>query len=166
MQTRNLIASFTLGITLAAIPVLQSHASQENTPDLYSFTGYNSTGEKISINYSTTSFIGKPSFQYKDQKQTLNFAGDEIRTVETEIGTLVTVTIKKTVTIQKTEDGDYTTFSLLIPRIKIGIGEEVKVVTNGITTFNRFSTIPQLNQQQKQIYTIINLKGTAQFVLF
>ncbi|MEH2302654.1 MAG: hypothetical protein V7K88_27650 [Nostoc sp.] len=161
MQTRNLIASFTLGITLAAIPVSQSHALEENTPDLYSFTGYNLKGDKVSINYSTTSFIGKPSFQYKDQKQTLNFEGEkQIRTVETEIGTLVTVTIKQTV------NGEYTTFSLLIPRVKIGLGEEVKIVTNGITTLNRFSTIPQSNQQQKQLYTVINLKGTARFVLF
>ena len=63
MQTRNLIASLTLGISLAAIPVLQSHAQVEQTPNLYNFTGYNSKGEKVSINYSTSSFIGKPLFK-------------------------------------------------------------------------------------------------------
>lgn len=123
MQTRNLIASFTLGITLAAIPVLQSHA-QEQTPNLYNFTGYNSKGDKVTINYSTSSFTGKPLFNYQEQKQTLNFAGDEIRTVDTEIGTLVTVTIKKTV------DTGNTTFSLLIPRVNLGSSIEVKFMNN------------------------------------
>ncbi|WP_375510789.1 hypothetical protein [uncultured Nostoc sp.] len=160
MQTRNLIASFTLGITLAAIPVLQSHAQEQRTPNLYNFTGYNSKGEKVSVNYSTSSFTGKPLFNYQEQKQTLNFAGDEIRTVDTEIGTLVTVTIKKTV------DTGNTTFSLLIPRVNLGSSNEVKVETKGITTTNRFSVIPQFNQGQKQIYTTIHLKGTAQAVAF
>ncbi|MEH2135656.1 hypothetical protein [Nostoc sp.] len=160
MQTRNLIASFALGIALVAIPVLKSHALEEKTPDLYNLIGYNSKGDKVSINYSTSSITGKPLFSYQDRKQTLNFQGDEIRTVETEIGTLVTVTIKKTV------DTGSTTFSLLIPHINLGYDNEVKIVTDGITTLNRFSTIPQFNQGQKQIYTIIHLKGTAQAVAF
>jgi hypothetical protein len=160
MQTRNLIASFALGIALTAIPVLQSHALEEKTPNLYNFTGYNSKGDKVSINYSTSSITGKPLFNYQEQKQTLNFQGDEIRTVETEIGTLVTVTIKKTV------DTSFTTFSLLIPHVNLRYSNEVKIVTNGITTLNRFSTIPQFNQGQKQTYTIIHLKGTAQAVNF
>ncbi|MEH1943589.1 MAG: hypothetical protein V7L01_25680 [Nostoc sp.] len=160
MQTRNLIASFTLGITLAAIPVLQSHAQEERTPNLYNFTGYNSKGEKVSINYSTSSFTGKPLFNYQEQKQTLNFTGNDIRTVDTEIGTLVTVTIKKTV------DTGNTTFTLLIPRVNLGNNIEAKVETKGITTTNRFSVIPQFNQGQKQTYTTIHLKGTAQAVAF
>ncbi|MEH2326745.1 MAG: hypothetical protein V7K32_24915 [Nostoc sp.] len=160
MQTRNLITSLTLGITLAAIPVLQSHAQVARTPNLYNFTGYNSNGNKVSINYSTSSITGKPFFNYQEQKQTLNFGGDEIRTVDTEIGTLVTVTIKKTV------DTGNTTFTLLIPRINLGNNNEAKVETKGITTKNRFSVIPQFNQGQQQNYTTILLKGTAQAVAF
>ena len=152
--------SFALGITLTAIPVLQSHALEEKTPNLYHLTGYNLKNEKVSINYSTSSITGKPLFNYQDQKQTLNFQGDEIRTVETEIGTLITVTLKKTVNTGST------TFSLLIPHINLGYSNEVKIVTNGITTFNRFSTIPQFNQGQKQTYKIIRLTGTAQAVAF
>lgn len=154
MQTRNLLASFTFGITLAAIPVLQSYA-QEAVPNSYQFQGNN-----LSITYDTTSFTGEPCFNYRDRKQTLNFAGDQIRTVDTEIGTLVTVTIKKTV------DTGNTTFTLLIPRVNLGNNNEVKVETKGITTTNRFSVIPLFNQGQKQTYTTINLKGTAQSVAF
>ncbi|MEH2261931.1 hypothetical protein [Nostoc sp.] len=69
-------------------------------------------------------------------------------------------------TIKKTVDTGSTTFSLLIPHINLGYDNEVKIVTDGITTLNRFSTIPQFNQEQKQIYTIIHLKGTAQAVAF
>jgi hypothetical protein len=155
MQTRNLITSFTLGITLAAIPVLQSHA-QEAVPNSYQFQGNN-----LSITYDTTSFTGEPRFNYRDRKRTLNFAGDEIRTVDTEIGTLVTVTINK-----KTVDTGDTTFTLLIPRVNLGSSNEVKVETKGITTTNRFFVIPQFNQGQKQTYTTINLKGTAQAIAF
>ncbi|BBD65945.1 hypothetical protein NIES4072_03760 [Nostoc commune NIES-4072] len=161
MLTRNLITSFTLGITLAAIPILQSQAQVQRTPNLYNFTGYNSKGEKVAtINYSTSSFTGKPLFNYQQQKETLNFTGDEIRTVDTEIGTLVTVTIKKTI------DTGNTTFTLLIPRVNLGNNIEAKVETKGITTTNRFSVIPQFNQGQKQTYTTINLRGTAQSVAF
>lgn len=160
MQTRNLITSLTLGITLAAIPVLQSHAQVQITPNLYNFTGYNSKGEKVSVNYSTSSFTGKPLFNYQEQKETLNFTGNEIRTVDTEIGTLVTVTIKKTV------DTGNTTFTLLIPRVNLGNNIEAKVATKGIITTNRFSVIPQFNQGQQQTYTTINLRGTAQSVAF
>jgi hypothetical protein len=71
-----------------------------------------------------------------------------------------------TVTIKKTVDTGFTTFSLLIPHVNLGYSNEVKIVTNGITTLNRFSTIPQFNQGQKQTYTIIHLKGTAQAVNF
>ncbi|MCC5645073.1 hypothetical protein LC607_19445 [Nostoc sp. CHAB 5824] len=160
MQTRNLIASFGLGITLAAIPVLQSHALEEKIPNLYNFTGYNFKGDKVNVNYSTSSITGKPLFSYQEQKQTLNFTGDQIRTVDTEIGTLVTVTIKKTV------DTGNTTFTLLIPRVNLGYSNEVKIETKGITTTNRFSVIPQFNQGQKQTYTTIHLKGTGQAVAF
>jgi len=154
MQTRNLIGSFTLGMLLTAIPVLSANASA--VPDLYQFQGKN-----VSITYSTTSFTGKPLFTYKDQQQTLNFTGNEqIRSVETEIGTLVTVTIRKTV------DTGSTLFTLVLPRVNLENSNSAPVETKGITTTNRFSVIPQFNQGQTQTYTIIPLTGTAQSVAF
>lgn len=155
MQTRNFIGSFTLGMLLTAIPVLSANAS-EAVPNLYQFQGKN-----ISITYSTTSFIGKPLFTYKDKQQTLNFTGNEqIRSVETEIGTLVTVTIRQTV------DNGNTLFTLLLPRVKLGNSNSATVGTKGITTTNLFSVIPKFNQGQRQTYTTIDLTGTAQVVAF
>ncbi|MFN6482951.1 MULTISPECIES: hypothetical protein [unclassified Nostoc] len=155
METRNLIGSFTLGILLTAIPVLSAKAS-EAVPNLYQFRGKN-----ISITYSTTSIDGKPRLTYKDQQQILNFEGDkQIRSVETEIGTLVTVTIRKTV------DTDNTVFTLILPRINLGKSNSVPVETKGIRTTNLFSVIPKFNQGQRQTYTTIHLTGIAQAVAF
>ncbi|MEH1829902.1 MAG: hypothetical protein V7L22_31960 [Nostoc sp.] len=155
MQTRNLIGSFTLGMLLTAIPVLSAKAS-EAVPDFYQFQGKN-----VNITYSTTSFTGKPLFTYKDKQQTLNFTGNEqIRTVETEIGTLVTVTIRQTV------DTGNTLFTLIVPRVNLGNSQSATVETKGITTTNRFSAIAKFNQGQIQTYTIIPLTGTAQAVAF
>ncbi|MBN3926062.1 hypothetical protein, partial [Nostoc sp. NMS4] len=151
MQTTNLIGSFTLGMLLTAIPVLSAKAS-EAVPNLYQLRCKN-----ISITYSTTSFGGKPLFTYRDQQQTLNFQGtDEIRSVETEIGTLVTVTIRKTV------DTGNTVFTLILPRVNLGKSNSAPVEIKAITTTNLFSVIPKFNQGQRQTYTTINLIGTAQ----
>jgi len=155
MQTKNLIGSFTLSILLTTIPVLSANAS-EAVPNLYQFQGKN-----VSITYSTTSFIGKPLLTYKDKQQTLNFTGNEqIRSVETEIGTLVSVTIRKTV------DTGNTVFTLLLPRVNLGNSNSAPVETKGITTTNLFSVIPKFNQGQRQTYTTIPLTGTAQSVAF
>ncbi|MEH2025888.1 hypothetical protein [Nostoc sp.] len=155
MQTTNLIGSFTLGMLLTAIPVLSAKAS-EAVPNLYQLQCKN-----ISITYSTTSFGGKPLFTYKDKQQILNFQGtDEIRSVETEIGTLVTVTIRKTV------DTGNTVFTLILPRINLGKSNSAPVEIKGITTTNLFSVIPKFNQGQRQTYTTIHLTGTAEAVAF
>jgi hypothetical protein len=147
-------------MTLTAISVMPSYA-EITTPNLYNLSGCNQRGSKVKVTYSTSSFTGKPLFNYQDQEQTLNFTGDEIRTKESEIGTLVTVTIRKTV------DTGSTTFSLLIPRINLQKSyESVSIETKGITTINRFSPIPKFNFGQIQTYTITPLKGTAQSVAF
>ena len=67
-----------------------SQAAQ--TPNLYQLSG-----KHLNITYSTTGIDGKPHFSYQDLQQTLSFTGDQIRGVVTEIGTLVSVTIRMTV---------------------------------------------------------------------
>ncbi|MBD2437581.1 hypothetical protein H6G69_12310 [Nostoc sp. FACHB-110] len=137
------------------MPVQSSHAQIAKVPTLYELQNH-----EIKVTYSTTSFVGKPLLNYQDQQQKLQFSGDEIRTTDTEIGQLVTVTIYKTV------DTGSVTFSLLIPDVNLGNTNEAKIVTNGITTVNRFSTIPVLNQGQRQTYKVTPLFGTAKAVVF
>ncbi|MBD2495794.1 hypothetical protein H6G75_15830 [Nostoc sp. FACHB-280] len=134
---------------------MPSHAQEAKIPTLYQLQN-----PQIKVTYSTTSFTGKPLLDYKDRQQTLHFSGDEIRTTETEIGQLVTVTIRRTV------DTGSTTFSLLLPAVNLGQRNEAKIETKGIVTINRFSPIPAFNQGQTQTYIVTPLSGTAKAVVF
>ncbi len=132
-----------------------SAARPVNTPDLYQLHG-----DQLHITYSTTSIDGKPRFDYQDASQTLAFEGDQIRTITTEIGTLVTVTICMTI------DRGSTTFTLLVPTVNLDPSNQVRIEAKGITTIHRFSIVPAFNQGQTELYTVSPLTGTASFVNF
>lgn len=115
-------------------------------------------GQGISISYYATSISGEPLFHYKDSHRDVRRSGTDIRRVETEIGTLVTVTIQMTV------DAGATDFTLLVPRVKMPNTTKEQVSTWGITTHNRTAFLP--GPAQLQTYAAVNLSGNAQFVLF
>jgi len=119
----------------AAAPALPIKA-----PDMYQLQG-----AQLHITYSTTSFDGKPRFVYQDA---------------TEIGTLVTVTIRMTI------DTGSTSFTLLVPTVNLGPSNHATIHTEGITTIHRFSIIPMFNQGQTELYSVSPLTGTASFVIF
>jgi len=93
---------------------------------------YDLTGGGISVIYDTTTFGGKPMLSYHDQTVSRNFVGDQIRTADTEIGTLVTVTISLT------PDSGSTTFTLLIPEVNLRASDSASISTYGITTAASF----------------------------
>ncbi len=62
------------------------------SPNLYQLQG-----QQIHVTYSTSSFDGKPRFDYQDANNSLHFVGDEIRSTSSEIGMLVSITIRKTI---------------------------------------------------------------------
>ena len=132
-----------------------SPARPVTTPDLYLLRG-----TQLHITYSTTSFDGKPRFSYQDASQTLSFEGDQIRTVITEIGMLVSVTLVTTV------DRGSTTFTLVVPTVNLPSSNEAPIYTEGITTIHRFSIAPKFDQGQTELYTITPLTGTASLVFF
>jgi hypothetical protein len=115
-------------------------------------------GDGISVSYASTSFGGKPLLSYHDQFQSKSFIGDQIRTVETEIGTLVTVTVFITV------DAGSTSFSILIPNVNLRSSDSAQISTYGITTLHRFSIFGP-PQGQSEFYTAHQLSGTASFVV-
>lgn len=125
------------------------------TPDLYQLQG-----GQIQVSYATSGIDGKPHLTYHDPHQSLSFTGDQIRTVKTEIGTLVTVTIRLTV------DSGSTSFSVLIPTVNLGSTTQANISTEGITTVHRFSLVPALNLGQTETYSVVALTGTASFVVF
>jgi hypothetical protein len=126
-----------------------------STPNLYDLHGHH-----LHITYSTTSIDGKPRFQYHDQSQALQFSGDQIRTLDSEIGTLVTVTI------HLTPDFGSTSFTLLVPKVNLDPSNHAHITTFGVTTLHRFSIAPQLDRGQTEHYTVAELSGTAALVAF
>jgi hypothetical protein len=119
---------------------------------------YDLSGHHLHITYSTSGIDGKPHFSYQDLHQTLDFSGDQIRLVETEIGALVSVTIRLTV------DTGGTSFSLLIPRVNIPGEQTVPIRTEGVTTLHKFTLVPAAGQ--RDFYTVTPLTGTARRVSF
>jgi hypothetical protein len=127
--------------------------AQANTPNQYDLTG-----EGITISYSTTSIDGKPRLRYKKGRTALDFAGDEIRTADTEVGALVSVTIAKTV------DRGFTDFSFLLPTINLTTAKQ-SFRTIGITTVVK-TTIGGPVKGPLQTYKSVDLSGIAKQVEF
>jgi hypothetical protein len=134
----------------------QGDTKQPIVPNMYELSG-----GRLNIEYSTSSFNGQPLFIYKDGTQTLKFRGSQIRTAQTEIGTLVSVTI-----LMPTDAGP-TTFTLLLPAVSMTEPSgPVQVHTYGITTVHRFFFGKATNDAATQAYTATELSGTASLVMF
>jgi len=119
------------------------------------------TGGGIMVGYTTTGIDGKPHFQYHHGAVSKSFVGlDQIQTIETELGTVVSVPIFVTI------DSGSTSFSVLIPRVNTAPGEHVAIKTEGITTTHRFSLVPAFDHGQLDGYTVTRLHGTADIVAF
>lgn len=115
----------------------------------------------LSVTYATSGIDGKPHLTYSDSGTTVNASGDEIRMQETEIGTLVSITIRRTV------DSGSAAFSLLVPLVNMeSAAAVVSVNVVGITTNHRFSPVPMMNRGQVQLGMPVVLNGTAKRVTF
>lgn len=127
----------------------------KNVPNLYDLAG-----EGITVSYSTTGIDGKPRLSYKKGRQSLSFSGKEIESLETAIGTLVTVVIANV------PDRGTTRFSLLLPAIQLPEkSRRVTVRAIGITTVTA-TTIAGPPPGVQQTYKTAGLKGSAQQVEF
>jgi hypothetical protein len=118
------------------------------------------SGHNLHVSYATTGFDGKPHLHYQDATHALDFAGDQIRAVECDLGMLVSVSIQRTV------DAGSTSFSLLVPRVTLEAGQSQPIHTEGVTTVHRFSIVPMFNRGQLDGYSVHALSGTAQFLMF
>ncbi|MDY7226047.1 hypothetical protein [Hyalangium rubrum] len=113
----------------------------------------------ITVNFSASSFSGKPLLQYKDRQREVSASGDEIRQEETEVGTLVTITL------EPDADAGALLFTVIIPRAIIFNRAEIPISTQAIYTRSRLP--PRLPvSTQLQTYEVIPLKGTAAAVDF
>ncbi|HTO80191.1 MAG TPA: hypothetical protein VMJ31_10510 [Methylocystis sp.] len=114
-------------------------------------------GDGVFVSYATTSITGTPQFAYQDANISKSFSGNAIRLAETEIGSLVSVTIALTV------DQGSTDFTLFVPQISLRLFESVPITTIGVTTVHRFSIIGPPHGQN-EFYHPVTLSGTAAFV--
>jgi hypothetical protein len=118
-------------------------------------------GGYTQITYSTTSITGQPQFHYQDHKRDVNVTGEDIRPLETEIGTLVTVML------EVIPDLHTLTVSLLVPQINLNEANESPLSTPAILTTHRTSIGgPGLVEGQVQTYEVVALEGTASLVTF
>src|SRR5262245_4512266 len=118
------------------------------------------SGKEIQVTYSSSSFAGPPLFSYRDGSINRQFSGAEIRSVRTEIGELLTVTL------EQIPDLRTVTFTLILPVVTVvpaSVGTRIHVP--GLTTTTHTTIAgPPLGQQQT--YSPVSLKGTAQAVAF
>lgn len=124
------------------------------TPNLYHLSG-----EHLHVTYSPSSIDGKPTLTYQDSHQSKSFKGNDIRTVECDLGTLVSITLRAT------PDVGSTSLSLLIPRMRITPVSVAPVRTDCVTTVHS-TPFAQAVQGQLDTYTVTSLHGTAQAVVF
>lgn len=116
-------------------------------------------GRGISITFSATSFTGQPLLHYQDGCHEVNARGDDIRQVETELGTQVTITL------EPDADAGELLLTLLIPRAQLeNEGSEVRISTEAILTRSRLPRGPAANAQL-QMYMAVPLRGRATFVV-
>jgi hypothetical protein len=120
---------------------------------------YSLQGSGITVGYGTGVASGF-GFFYQDSHQTLRFQGNEIRTLATEIGTLVTVTLNLTLEIGSV------TFTLVVPSVVLDGKTEFKpvpITTVGVVTSHRLLFFPG-SSMQTESYTPVVLTGTAEFI--
>lgn len=119
-------------------------------------------GEYTQITYSTTSITGQPQFHYQDRERDVNVTGEnDIRSLETKIGTQVTVTL------EVIPDLHTLTVTLLVPQINLDQGNESPLSTLVILTTHHTSIGgPGLVEGQLQTYEAVALEGTASLVKF
>jgi hypothetical protein len=113
------------------------------------------------VTYSTGSFGSKSNLTNQDANGSQSFSGDQVNIVQTPIGCVVTVGIRRTV------DTGSTIFSMLIPSVnQPGPGQAVPVHTHAITTGDQFSIIAGINRGQTELYKFTPLTGTANHIVF
>lgn len=123
---------------------------------------YELSGQGIDVTFLPVGAGGLAHFSYQDAHRSLQFSGDQIRTVEVaDMGTVVSVTLVLT------PDSGSTTFSVLLPQVNLDNhrGSSVAVNTDGITTHHRFSLVPQLLRGQLERYHVTPMHGTASLVI-
>ncbi|QDL08066.1 hypothetical protein DP113_09215 [Brasilonema octagenarum UFV-E1] len=115
------------------------------------------------ISYSTTSFIGEAQFTYNTHNLSRQFRGEEISTLDTAIGKLVTVLVEP-----DGDTGKEVRLTLLVPTINLPSSQQNPIQTEAILTTKRTPKRggSPILEGQLQTYHTVSLTGTASRVDF
>jgi hypothetical protein len=128
-----------------------------SAPNIYNLRN---SAAGIHVIYSTGAGGAIGGLQYQDSSQTLQFKTTDLQTVASDMGSIVTATLRRTI------DTGSTTFTLVVPTVNLSPSRISPVATFGVTTVHQFSTIAAFNQGQLETYSIVDLQGTAEFIAF
>lgn len=115
---------------------------------------------KTKVDYETSNFVGQPALNLTQSPGPIrHFAGSQIRTQNTEIGTLVTVTTNLTI------NAGSTSFSVLIPAISLTAASDHKTFGTEaiVTSHSGPASVPPTGVQET--YQFIPIRGEASFVI-
>ena len=114
---------------------------------------YDLSGGDLHVVYGPVG--GRAVFMYQDALRALSFRGTDIHTTTSLAGTMVSVVIQRTI------DSGYTTFNVLIPRVRLRPGAPAPVQTHGFTVSHRSVVPSDIQFGQLDSYGVIPLEGTA-----
>jgi hypothetical protein len=125
-------------------------------PNRFELSGY----EDVELTYDTTSIAGQPQLHYRHGDHDVSRSGDEIHSLETEIGTLVTAEV------ESVPDSHTLTVSVMLPTINLG-EDDADFETSAIETTSRTSIGgPNLVTGPLETYEFLPLSGKASLVSF
>jgi hypothetical protein len=113
----------------------------------------------IHVTYSSTNILGGPILSYRDHQLSRSFRGNEIHIQDSDVGQIITVTL------ETIPDLRTVTFSLILPIVTVmpqsaGVHIQVPGITSTAPT-----TIAGPPPGPQKLYSVVNLKGTAQFIV-
>jgi hypothetical protein len=133
----------------------------QDTKSLVEPNVYELSGDDTQITYATTGADGKPTFSYSGTKGERSYSGDEIGTLDSALGTEVTVTI------DDIADLHIITLTLLIPEMWIAPHSGLEVRTMAIfTTKEEPITAPVGLPAAREQYAVIALDSEGELVDF
>jgi hypothetical protein len=114
----------------------------------------------VSVTYATTSIDGSARLGLTAAGEERHFRGDEIQRVDGPLGALVTVTL------EVVPDAWTRTFTLVVPTVNCGSGDEA-IQTFGVFTTARSSIAgPGLVQGAIERYELVALEGVARALMY
>jgi hypothetical protein len=113
----------------------------------------------VQITFSTSSFAGPPQFSHSGPRGQHTFSGEEIRTLESELGTEVTVTL------ESIPDLRTVTLTLVLPAFRLPAENESAFQTVAVFT-TVSTTIAGPPPGADRTYEVVQLDGVARLVSF